>query len=63
MEPKPKGKQGFASMDKDRVKAIARKGGQAIGQLGLAHRWTTETAKLAGRKGGKRRWVNRKPAA
>ena len=51
---KPKGKQGFASMDRDRVKAIASKGGRAIHRLGLAHQWTSQTAAAAGRKGAKR---------
>lgn len=61
---KPKGRQGFASMDPERVKAIAAQGGQALHRLGLAHQWTAQTASEAGRKGGRNRWKSRRqPAA
>jgi general stress protein YciG len=55
MSEKPKGKQGFASMDRDRVKEIASKGGQAIQRLGVAHRFNSRTGHLAGLKGGRPR--------
>lgn len=47
-----RGKQGFASMDKDKQRAIASKGGQAAHEKGTAHEFTTEEARAAGRKGG-----------
>ena len=39
-------------MDKDKQRAIASKGGKAAHQLGVAHEWTRDTARIAGRKGG-----------
>lgn len=47
--------RGFASMvskDPDRQKKIARLGGRRAHQLGTAHEFTPEEAKIAGRKGG-----------
>lgn len=44
--------RGFAAMDRDRVSAIARKGGKAAHEAGTAHKFTSEEAKEAGRKGG-----------
>ena len=46
------GKQGFASMDKDKQREIASKGGQAAHEKGTAHEFTSEEAREAGRKGG-----------
>ncbi len=43
---------GFASMDADGRREIARKGGRAAHQRGTAHEWTPEEAREAGRKGG-----------
>ena len=51
---KGKSKRGFASMSKDVVKSIASKGGKAAHEKGTAHRWTSEEAREAGRKGGKK---------
>lgn len=45
--------RGFASMSKEKRRAIASMGGKAIHQLGRAHQWTKETAKIAGSKGGR----------
>ena len=39
-------------MDPDRVREIARKGGQAAHRKGTAHRWDEKEAIEAGRKGG-----------
>jgi general stress protein YciG len=50
--PVAKGKRGFASMDRDKQREIASKGGKAAHQKGTAHEWTGEEAKEAGRKGG-----------
>jgi general stress protein YciG len=45
-------KRGFASMDKEKQRRIASLGGQAAHQKGLAHEFTPEEAREAGRKGG-----------
>ena len=44
--------RGFAAMDHGKQKEIASKGGKAAHQKGTAHKWTTEEAREAGRKGG-----------
>jgi general stress protein YciG len=44
--------RGFASMDPDRQREIASKGGRAAHKKGAAHQWTREEAQAAGRKGG-----------
>jgi general stress protein YciG len=44
--------RGFASMDEDKQRRIARLGGKAAHAKGTAHEWTTEQARAAGRKGG-----------
>ena len=46
-------KRGFASMDKDKQREIASKGGKAAHEKGTAHKFTSEEAREAGRKGGK----------
>jgi general stress protein YciG len=48
-------KRGFASMDPDKQKRIASKGGRAAHQKGTAHEFTSEEAREAGRKGGEAR--------
>jgi len=45
-------KRGFASMDPAKQREIASKGGKAAHQQGVAHEWSTEEARAAGRKGG-----------
>jgi uncharacterized protein len=44
--------RGFASMDAEKRRALARKGGLRAQELGKAYKWTPETAKAAGRAGG-----------
>jgi uncharacterized protein len=44
--------RGFASMDPQRQKEIASKGGRAAHRKGTAHQWSVEEARVAGRKGG-----------
>jgi general stress protein YciG len=44
--------RGFASMDREKQREIASKGGKAAHQKGTAHEWTSEEARTAGRKGG-----------
>ncbi len=46
-------KRGFASMDENKQREIASKGGKAAHQKGTAHEFTSEEAKEAGHKGGK----------
>ncbi len=47
-----KSKRGFAGMSPERQREIARKGGQAAHKQGVAHKWSAEEAKEAGKKGG-----------
>ena len=44
--------RGFASMDPDRQREIASKGGKAAHRKGTAHQWSADEARAAGRKGG-----------
>lgn len=44
--------RGFASMDPTRRKKLAAMGGRVAHILGVAHRWTSEEARAAGRLGG-----------
>jgi general stress protein YciG len=44
--------RGFASMDKTRQREIASRGGKIAHLKGVAHEWTSEEAREAGRKGG-----------
>lgn len=45
--------RGFASMDEDKQREIASKGGKAAHEKGTAHEFDSEEAREAGRKGGK----------
>ncbi|MGZ4780044.1 MAG: KGG domain-containing protein [Thermoanaerobaculia bacterium] len=45
-------KRGFASMDAAKQRDIASKGGRAAHAKGTAHEFTTDEARVAGRKGG-----------
>ena len=44
--------KGFAGMDEDKQRKIASKGGKAAHKKGVAHEWSSEEAREAGRKGG-----------
>jgi general stress protein YciG len=46
--------RGFASMDEEKQREIASKGGQAAHEKGTAHEFTPEEAREAGHKGGKK---------
>jgi len=46
-------RRGFASMDPERQREIASKGGKAAHAKGTAHEFTSEEAQEAGRKGGR----------
>jgi len=48
----PKSHRGFAHMDLSKQREIASKGGKAAHARGLAHEFTVEEARAAGRKGG-----------
>ena len=51
--PSSKGSgRGFASMSAEKKREIASKGGKAAHAQGTAHKWTSEEAQAAGRKGG-----------
>jgi CheY-like chemotaxis protein/general stress protein YciG len=45
-------RRGFAMLAPERVSELARRGGQAAHRAGTAHRFTSEEARVAGRKGG-----------
>ena len=51
--------RGFASMDSQKQREIARKGGRAAHEKGTAHEFTSDEARAAGRKGGERVSANR----
>ena len=51
MDPVPKKRRGFAAMDPELVRAISRKGGQAVHAQGVGHEFTSDEARAAGRKG------------
>src|SRR3954469_23895339 len=51
--------RGFASMDSERQREIARKGGRAAHEKGTAHEFTADEARAAGKKGGERGSTNR----
>lgn len=60
-------RRGFAAMDRERVKQIASKGGRAAHAAGTAHQFSSDEARVAGRKGGmaphvRRGGVRRRPA-
>lgn len=58
-----KSKRGFASMDEEKQKEIASKGGKAAHEKGTAHEFTAEEAREAGRKGGETVSQNREHMA
>ncbi len=45
-------RRGFAAMDPKKQREIASKGGRAAHEHGSAHEWTSDEARMAGRKGG-----------
>lgn len=48
-------KRGFASMDEEKQREIASKGGKAAHESGNAHEFDSREAREAGRKGGESR--------
>ena len=55
--------RGFASMDREKQKEIASKGGKAAHAQGRAHEFTADEARSAGRKGGEAVSKNREHMA
>lgn len=51
-EERSKRGMGSPNYNKDRQREVASRGGRAAHAKGVAHRWTREEAKVAGRKGG-----------
>lgn len=47
--------RGFAAMDTEKQREIARKGGKAAHEQGVAHEWSSQEAREAGKKGGQSR--------
>jgi hypothetical protein len=47
-----KKKRGFAAMNPEQVRELARRGGVAAHRAGTAHEFTSDEARAAGRKGG-----------
>jgi uncharacterized protein len=47
--------RGFAAMDAEKQREIARKGGRAAHEQGVAHEWSSHEAREAGKKGGQSR--------
>ena len=45
-------RRGFAAMNPERQRRIASEGGRAAHKQGVAHEWSSEEARAAGRKGG-----------
>lgn len=54
-----KSSRGFASMDPNKQRNIASKGGKQAHINRTAHEWTSQEARLAGQKGGRSRQRNR----
>ncbi len=52
MPGKPQENRGFASMDDEKQRQIASKGGRAAHDKGTAHEFDSDEARKAGRKGG-----------
>jgi len=44
--------RGFAAMDREKQRKIASEGGRAAHRQGVAHEWSRDEAREAGRKGG-----------
>jgi uncharacterized protein len=58
--PRQRKPRGFAAIDRNLVREIARKGGKAAHAAGTAHEFTSEEARAAGRKGGQATHANRR---
>lgn len=54
-----KANRGFAGMTPEQRRTASSKGGRTTQARGTAHRWNSETGKVAGRKGGQAPRPNR----
>ena len=54
--------RGFAAMSAEKQREIARKGGRAAHEQGVAHEWSSEEARAAGKKGGQARGKQNPPS-
>jgi uncharacterized protein len=59
-ESRSKGPRGFARLDRSRLTEISRRGGKAAHLAGTAHEFTSDEARIAGRKGGSAPHENRR---
>ena len=59
VKPRVKQRRGFAAMDKEEHRELARSGGVAAHAAGLAHKFSSEKAREAGKKGGRTTSANR----
>lgn len=50
-----KPRRGFAAMDPEKQREIAKKGGRVAHERGVAHQWNSSEAREAGKKGGQAR--------
>lgn len=50
VDPKDTGKRGFGSMDEERQREIAAKGGRSAHEKGTAHEFSSDEASAAGRR-------------
>lgn len=48
-----KSRRGFASMDPNRQREIAAKGGRRAHELGVTHEFSSDEGRIAGRRGGR----------
>jgi uncharacterized protein len=55
-----KSRRGFAAMSPERQREIASQGGRAAHQQGVAHEWSKDEARAAGKKGGQASGFKRK---
>ncbi len=56
-----KQRRGFAAMNPEQVRELARRGGVAAHRAGTAHEFSSDEARAAGRKGGLAAHSGRKP--
>jgi general stress protein YciG len=57
-----KSRRGFAAMSAERQREIASQGGRAAHQQGVAHEWSKDEAREAGKKGGQASGTKRRGA-
>ncbi|GAA3925106.1 KGG domain-containing protein [Hymenobacter algoricola] len=63
VSPSGKSMRGFAAMDPAEQRRIASEGGRASHESGRGHRFTSEEARAAGRKGGQASRTRATPAS